>query len=394
MTDAWAVVVAAGKGERSGLTYNKVFHPLNGKNVLSLCLKRLIQSRSFRGIVLVLAEADLERYDAVKGTDAVFSRVDAVVIGGLTRQQSVLNGLKAVPESVEIVAVHDAARPFTSPELIRATVESARLYGSGVAAAVLTDTIKVLDGRGYAKDTLKRSELRAVQTPQTFRLSELLSAYQQAEREGFSATDDAQIIEKYIGPVRLVENAHGARNIKLTLAEDLNMFSRPYPKARVGYGYDAHRFTEGRKLVLCGVAVPFEQGLLGHSDADVAAHALMDALLGAVGKGDIGRHFPDSDSEYAGISSMLLLKRVRDMLLNEGFTISNADVTIVAQKPRLLPYIDRMVDALADVLAVDRDLINIKATTTEQMGFTGRMEGISASAVALIVREGDSIDSD
>lgn len=375
---AWAVVVAAGRGERLGLPYNKVFHPLAGETVLSRCLSMLLESKCFGGIVLVLAPGDMDRYRPIEGVSAVAS-------GGDTRQESVKNGLLQIPDACEVVAVHDAARPFASPALIRAVVSSAERFGSGVAAKKVTDTIKQVDERGLSVHTPDRARLRAVQTPQAFSFQALREAYAAAGRDGFLATDDAQLYEKYIGPVHLVEHADSAQNIKLTTMEDLDMMNlRLSGEPRIGYGYDAHRFEPGRKLVLCGIEVPSDQGLLGHSDADVATHALMDALLGAIGQGDIGRHFPDSDPAYKGISSLVMLEKVVKLLDERGCMVVNVDVTIVAQGPKLAPYMQMMRTALARVLRADESRVNVKATTTEHMGFTGRMEGISASAVALV----------
>ena len=232
-----------------------------------------------------------------------------------------------------------------------------------------------------------------MQTPQGALFFSLLRAYEICEKEGVSATDDAFVLAHAGFPVYLTP---GSRfNLKLTTKEDLAMAEAilqtrasernpEIPPLRVGQGYDVHQLCEGRKLILCGVEVPWEKGLLGHSDADVALHALMDALLGAAGLGDIGRHFPDTDEQYRGIDSMLLLREVMKRLKEAGFRPINADVTIVAQRPKLAPFIPRMAENLADALELPLSCINVKATTTEKLGFEGRMEGISAQAVCLI----------
>ena len=375
----WAVVVAGGRGARAGLGQNKVFFAWKGRSVLSRCLDALERSGALDGAVLVLGAEDFEQYDALCAREGASPLVKRVVAGGDCRRRSVRNGLAALPEDVQIVAVHDAARPFVSPEAVRETVLSAREWGSGVISTPVTDTIKRVGPDG-AVETLDRSQLRAVQTPQTFDCAKLKAAHERAEAEGFDATDDAALFEHYYGSVRLVTAPGAEANIKLTNPADFEKLSRP--AMRIGSGYDAHRLAEGRKLILCGVDVPHTRGLDGHSDADVAVHALMDALLGALGQGDIGRHFPDSDPAYKGISSMLLLKQVMKIVREHGYGVANADVTIVAQKPKLAAYIPAMRENLARALGTDA--VNVKATTTERMGFEGEELGISAQAVALL----------
>ncbi len=375
----WAVVVAGGRGARAGLGRNKVFFAWKGRSVLSRCLDALERSGALDGAVLVLGAEDFEQYDALCAREGASPLVKRVVAGGDCRRRSVRSGLAALPEEVEIVAVHDAARPFVSPEAVRETVQSARKWGSGVISTPVTDTIKRVGPDG-AVETLDRSQLRAVQTPQTFDCAKLKAAHERAEAEGFDATDDAALFEHYYGSVRLVTAPGAEANIKLTNPADFEKLSRP--AMRIGSGYDAHRLAEGRKLILCGIDVPHTRGLDGHSDADVAVHALMDALLGALGEGDIGRHFPDSDPAYKGISSMLLLEQVMKIVREHGYGVANADVTIVAQKPKLAAYIPAMRENLARALGTDA--VNVKATTTERMGFEGEELGISAQAVALL----------
>ena len=375
----WAVVVAGGRGARAGLGRNKVFFAWKGRSVLSRCLDALERSGALDGAVLVLGAEDFEQYDALCAREGASPLVKRVVAGGDCRRRSVRSGLAALPEEVVIAAVHDAARPFVSPEAVRETVQSARKWGSGVISTPVTDTIKRVGPDG-AVETLDRAQLRAVQTPQTFDCAKLKAAHERAEAEGFDATDDAALFEHYYGSVRLVTAPGAEANIKLTNPADFEKLSRP--AMRIGSGYDAHRLAKGRKLILCGVDVPHTRGLDGHSDADVAVHALMDALLGALGEGDIGRHFPDSDPAYEGISSMLLLEQVMKIVREHGCGVANVDVTIVAQKPKLAAYIPTMRENLARALGTDA--VNVKATTTERMGFEGEELGISAQAVALL----------
>ena len=375
----WCVVVAAGKGVRAGLGMNKVYAKLEGRSVLSRCLDALAVSEAFDGIVLVISEEDEALYRELCATEGAQPLVRHVVYGGDCRRRSVRNGVMMVPEDAEIVAVHDAARPFVSPEVIHETIDSARYWGSGVISTPVTDTIKRMCPDGTV-DTLARDELRAVQTPQAFNSTRLRTVHERAELENLEVTDDAALFEHYYGTVRLVTAPGAEANRKLTTKADFQKYSRP--AMRIGSGYDAHRLAEGRKLILCGVEVPHTRGLDGHSDADVAVHALMDALLGALGEGDIGRHFPDSDPQYKGISSMLLLEHVMEIVRERGYCVANADVTIVAQKPKLAAYIPQMRENLAAALGVEA--VNVKATTTERMGFEGEEIGISAQAVALL----------
>ena len=380
---AWAVIVAAGRGERAGLGRNKVFYEYGGRSVLSRCLDAFAASGLVQGIALVLSPADRSAYSELCEREGACPLVKAVVDGGATRRDSVYNGLTALPEDADLVAVHDAARPFVTREIIEATLQSAAQYGSVVSSTPVVDTIKLLDPDGRVT-TPDRSRLRAVQTPQSFDTKKLLAAHRRAKVEDLPVTDDAMLFEHYYGDLRLVTAPGAERNRKLTTREDFEALSAP--DLRIGQGYDAHRLKAGRALVLCGVEVPHERGLDGHSDADVAVHALMDALLGALGEGDIGRWFPDSDPAYKGISSMKLLDRVMAAVHERGFRVSNADVTIVAQRPRLSPYIPQMRQNLAAALSLPPERVNVKATTTERMGFEGEETGISAQAVCLITR--------
>ena len=376
----WAVVVAAGKGERSGLEQNKVFFSWRGETVLGRSLDALESSGVLDGIVLVISESDRDLYEQMVRREGAHPLVKQIAFGGETRRDSVYNGLRALPEDAEIVAVHDAARPFVTAEIVRATVESAREYGSGVIATPVTDTIKQIHPDGSVS-TLDRSALRAVQTPQTFHAKDLIAAHERAQKDDLPATDDAALYEHYYGSVRLVTVPGAEANVKLTNPQD---FRDTQCAMRIGSGYDAHRLKEGRRLVLCGVEIPHDRGLDGHSDADVAVHALMDALLGALGEGDIGRHFPDSDPKYKGISSMKLLENVMQIVGDRGYAVGNADVTIVAQKPKLASFMNQMRENL--IAALECPNVNVKATTTERMGFEGEEIGISAQAVALLTR--------
>ncbi len=391
----WAVLVAGGKGARMGLLENKAFAPLAGVPMLVRSLRALLGSGVVDGVTLVCGAGERQRVEGMLAAHGL-SGAACIAEGGADRQASVFHGLQAVPEQAEFVLVHDAARPLVTRAVIRATLEGAKAHGSGVAAVPVKDTIKRVDARGVAKETPARDALRAVQTPQTFAVPLLRAAHARALDSGLRATDDAALVEALGEEVWLVEG--DVENIKVTTPEDIAVAeallarrgegaaARALP-FRVGHGYDVHRLVEERALILCGVRVPFERGLLGHSDADVAAHALSDALLGAAGLGDIGRHFPDTDPAYKGADSMRLLAEVAGKVAALGYAVGNVDVTIAAQRPKLKDFIPPMVENVARTLGIAPEAVNVKATTTEGLGFEGEGLGISAQAVALLVRK-------
>lgn len=371
----YALIMAAGSGTRMGLSQNKVLLSLAGKSILQHTVEKF--AGLVEGIVIVARREDIPAVSALS--------LDAhIVVGGDTRQRSVLQGLRALPEDAGIVLVHDAARPLVTREVIDRCIASAATYGSGVAGVRVKDTIKCVGEDGIILETPQRECLIAAQTPQAFSAHALREAIERLEAAGITATDDAGAMEAAGEPVHIVPG--DPKNIKLTEPGDVRFAEWLLgPRVtRMGYGYDAHKLVPGRPLVLCGVQVPHEKGLLGHSDADVALHALMDALLGAAALGDIGTHFPDSDNAYRGISSLLLLGRVAELLRAGGYATCNVDVTIVAQRPKIKPYRERMIRTVAEALGVPEGCVSIKATTTEGMGFEGQEIGISAHAVATI----------
>ena len=380
----FAVLAAGGSGSRMKAGKNKIFLPAGEVSVLARSL------RLFEGLVsgaVVVCRPEEEARVRAEAVSAGISFPLSCAPGGDTRQRSVLNGLLALSaDPDDTVLVHDAARCLTPRSVIRAVIASCESSGSGVAAVPAVNTMKYADREGRVLRTADRTDLYEIQTPQGFRFGPLLSAYERAEREGFFATDDASVMEHTGLPVRLVPGSK--TNLKITEKEDLVMMNallQPSPSAfRVGMGYDVHRLVENRKLILCGVEVPHTLGLLGHSDADVALHALMDAMLGAAALGDIGRHFPDSSDAYKDISSLVLLREVAGKIRAAGFELVNADITIAAQKPKLAPLIPSMTAKVCETLGCAPSQINIKATTTEHLGFEGREEGISAQAVCML----------
>ena len=270
--------------------------------------------------------------------------------------------------------------------LIERVIHSVETCGTGIPGIPASSTFKICNADHLVVHTPDRTNLYEIQTPQGFTAGTLLPVALNAFRDGIECTDDAGLLEHYHIPVKVVPGSPD--NIKLTEPQDIarakSIIQGVAHTMRVGMGYDVHRLVEGRKLILCGVEIPFESGLLGHSDADVALHALMDAMLGACALGDIGKHFPDTDDRYKGISSVHLLQETVRIIRDAGYKAANADVTIVAQKPKLLPYIPQMISNIASVLNLPEDRINVKATTTEKLGFEGRMEGISSYAVCTV----------
>lgn len=383
-----AVIAAGGAGLRLGGPTPKQFLEFGGKTVLRHSLDLFLDFPEIEQVAVVLPAADFEGYSRTLSSGERERLI--VVPGGDSRQESVLNGLEALdPERVEIVAIHDAARPLTSPGVIR---ETFRLAGSGIGAAAcapMRDTVKRAEGE-LITATVPREDLWLAQTPQTFPLGEILRAHRMARDEGFEGTDDAALFERLGREVRLVRSDAG--NLKITEPGDLAFaeyrlgMTEKNMEMRVGQGYDIHPLAAGRRLVLGGVEIPHGKGLVGHSDADVLAHAITDALLGALALGDLGRHFPDTDESFKDADSLLLVARAAGLVAGRGFRVVNVDATVIAEKPRIAPHVPGMCANIASVLGVEPGRVSIKATTHERLGSLGRGEGIAASAVAMICR--------
>lgn len=373
------ILLAAGEGHRMGAGKNKVFLKVDNQSVIRKSAEAFLQY--IDRLIVVYHDGELEQIrQELKGYPTDHEIL--YVAGGKTRQDSVLHALNAFPyEEDDIVLIHDAARCMVDAGTIERALISAKNRGSGLPCLPMTDTVKVSSDGMTVQSTPARSTLFRAQTPQCFRWPLIRDAYKQAEEDHFTGTDDASLVEYIGGDVFMTEGS--SSNIKLTSPEDLQSIQNQY-SFRVGHGYDVHRLTENRKLILCGVEVPHTLGLLGHSDADVAVHALMDAILGALGLCDIGHFFPDTDQQYKDISSMILLNRVMEKVHEKEAEIINCDITIVAQKPKLAPYIPAMRQVVASALNCQDSNVNIKATTTERLGFEGNEEGISAQAVCLL----------
>ncbi len=375
------IVLAAGAGRRMGYSDNKVCMPLGHYTVLQWNLLHMKQWEGLEEVILVVA--DRERpYIEEQVEDMQVPWTVKYAIGGAERQDSVASGLSQVSNAVDIVLVHDGARPLATKDLARRVIEGAKEYGAVVPAIPVVDTIKRVDSAGVVKETLVRSELYAMQTPQGFQRSVLLEAHAYAKEHGYQGTDDVSLVEFQGRSVHIVEGDR--KNIKLTVPEDVAMAKKYLgveQMMRIGYGYDIHRFAEGRPCILGGVFIDSPIGPDGHSDADVLIHALMDAMLGAAGMRDIGYYFPPEDDAFKGISSRLLLEKVVQLLKDSNFGIYNADIMVIAEAPKLKPHIEEMKENLSVDLGIPLSRISIKATTNEGLGALGRTEGIAAQAV-------------
>ena len=374
-----ALIVAAGTSSRMGT--DKMLLPLLGKSVILHTIEKFLKCEEIDEIIVVASKNNI---NIIKEETARFtSEKISVTEGGETRGESVLNGLKVTKG--KYVLIHDGARPLVSAEIIKSVIEGVLEFGAAAPGCAPKDTVKKVNGT-FIAETLPRNELVNIQTPQGFIKEEIEKAY---ALYGLCETDDCALAEKSGRRVKIVNGSY--ENIKITTPSDILIAESILNKERsalmrIGTGFDTHRLEEGRKLIIGGVNIPFEKGLLGHSDADVLIHAIIDSLLGAAALGDIGSHFPDSDEKYKGISSITLLEKTGELLYENGCRILNIDSTIIAQSPKMAPYILKMRENISSSLKIDVDAVSVKAKTNEHMGFTGRGEGIEARATALITK--------
>jgi 2-C-methyl-D-erythritol 4-phosphate cytidylyltransferase/2-C-methyl-D-erythritol 2,4-cyclodiphosphate synthase len=381
--DCIALIVAAGKGARLGGDVPKQYRKIAGKSVLRLAIERTLATGRFGAVGVVIAEGDQDLYqEATHGLPLL-----PPVIGGDTRRQSVLNGLEALaPRQPHLVSIQDAARPLVEADLVAQLFAAAEANGGAVAALRVVDTLK--RGGAVIDATIARDALWQAQTPQVFGFGEILAAHRQAAAlpppERDALTDDAQVAERAGIQVALLPGS--VDNFKITTEADLHRLERLLQQSeiRIGTGFDVHAFGEGDHVMLCGVAVAHERGLTGHSDADVGLHALTDALLGAIGLGDIGQHFPPGDPQWRGAASRLFVEHAAAELRKRGGRVVNVDVTLICERPKIGPHREAMIGAIAAMLAIDPGRVSVKATTTERLGFTGRSEGIAAQAAVSV----------
>lgn len=387
-----AVIVAAGRGERAGLGEGpKQYRRLGSQTIISQTLRRFLDHPAIGRIVVVIHADDTELF--ASATDDLASQV-MTVTGGGTRQESVLLGLRALAENPPTaVLIHDAVRPFVDADLIDRVVDGITFDCGSLPALPVVETLKHGTDDGHVSHTVDRARLFSAQTPQGFPFGVILSAHEKAHESGDREfTDDAAIAEWAGIRVKLVSG--DAKNIKLTWARDIEMAQQSatyssFPDVRTGNGYDVHCFEPGDHVTLCGVDIPHDKSLKGHSDADVGLHALTDALLATCGAGDIGTHFPPSDPQWRGAASRIFVEHAAQIVRERGGRIANVDVTIISEAPRIGPHRSAMTAAIAAMLGISNDRISIKATTNEKLGFIGREEGIAAIATANVIYPGE-----
>ena len=380
MTATCALIVAAGRGTRFGGDLPKQYLPLGGATVLRHAVNAFAAHPRIAGVLVAIRPEDRALFDrAVAGLSVL-----PPVPGGAERQDSVRLGLEALAvHKPERVLIHDGARPFPDAALIGRVIEGLDEAPAAVPGLRLGDTVKRVE-EGRIRETVDRSQLWRAQTPQGFHFDAILAAHRQMT--GHVLTDDAAVAEA-AGLMPLIV-AGSEENLKVTTAEDLAAAERHLAArqgdVRVGQGFDVHPFGPGDHVMVCGVAIPHEVAPVGHSDADVGLHALTDAVLGAIGAGDIGMHFPPSDPRWRGASSDRFLAYAATLVRERGGAIAAVDITIICERPKIAPYRDRMIDRVAEILAISPGRVSVKATTTERLGFTGRGEGIAAQAVATV----------
>jgi 2-C-methyl-D-erythritol 4-phosphate cytidylyltransferase/2-C-methyl-D-erythritol 2,4-cyclodiphosphate synthase len=408
-----AIIAAGGRGQRFGAAEPKQLLTVGGRPILERSVSAFLAHPNVDEVVIALPQELVENPPAYLRAAA---KPLHLVAGGARRQDSVTNGFRAAATASDVIVIHDAARPFASADLIARTIAAAAECGAALAALPARDTVKQghmspADNTTWVvAETLPRESIFLAQTPQAFRRDVLHAALAIAERDAVDATDEATLAERAGHQVRLVEGE--ASNIKITTPEDLSIaeaiasatdrLARPFPPSlpdarelrrasalpartgRAGTGYDLHRLVSGRPLVLGGVTIASDRGALGHSDADVVCHAITDAILGAAGFGDIGRHFPDSDPRWKDASSLDLLARAAQMVSAEGFEIGNVDVTVVLETPKIGDHVDAMRQAVATSIGIDAARVSIKGKTNEGVDAIGRGEAIAAHAIALI----------
>ncbi|MFZ5693403.1 MAG: bifunctional 2-C-methyl-D-erythritol 4-phosphate cytidylyltransferase/2-C-methyl-D-erythritol 2,4-cyclodiphosphate synthase [Pseudomonadota bacterium] len=384
MSDWSAVIVAAGRGRRSGDGIPKQYRPVAGISALRRSLALLSGPCPPAQLQVVIHPDDHELYsEATEGLE-----LPPPVAGGETRQASVLAGLEALePKRPGFVLVHDAARPFASPALIARAIDAARRTGAAIPALRVTDTVKTVSPDGTIVGTADRDTLRIVQTPQAFAFAPLIAAHRKAAQAGRSDfTDDAALMEWAGHAVSTFDGESG--NFKLTTPDDFmraeTMLQDRLSDIRTGMGFDVHSFGPGDHVTLGGLRIPHDHGLSGHSDADVVLHAIVDAILGALADGDIGAHFPPSDPQWKGATSDRFVKFAIDRLAKRGGVIAHLDITVVSEAPKIGPHRDAMRESIAKIAGITPDRVGVKATTNEAMGFIGRREGMVAYATATI----------
>jgi 2-C-methyl-D-erythritol 4-phosphate cytidylyltransferase/2-C-methyl-D-erythritol 2,4-cyclodiphosphate synthase len=381
------IVVAAGRGARLGGAIPKQYLACAGRPLICHAIEALTLAHEFAAATVVIHPDDRDLYDAAIAhlAPGAVRALTAPVFGGATRQRSVCNGLEAQANAgPEIVLIHDGARPFASRELVARAIEAARRHGAAVPATPMTDTVKQVDREGRIVASPERASLRAVQTPQAFRFDLILAAHRTSARTDL--TDDAAVAEAAGHPVFVFDG--DSDNVKVTTMPDLReaeaRLTSNATEVRVGQGFDVHAFAPGDGVWLGGVLIPHDKKLEGHSDADVALHAIADAIYGALGEGDIGSHFPPSEARWRGADSSIFLAHATERVRARGGVVAHIDVTLICEAPKIGPYREAMRTRIAEIAGIAVGRTGVKATTSEGLGFTGRREGIACLAMATI----------
>ncbi len=392
---AAVVIVAAGRGERAGTAEGpKQYRPVGGRPVVTHTLEAFLRHPRIGRIVVAIHPDDEELFSAA-ASGLGEGRI-VTIHGGPTRQESTRLALLALREEApEVVLIHDGVRPFVDPELIDRTIDAIDARQGALPSMQVAETLKRMNGDGNVGETVPRAGLYAAQTPQGFPYRSILEAHEKALQLGKNDfTDDSAVAEWADIPVRIVTGSPD--NVKLTWARDMVLadqrlgYGRPsFPDVRTGNGYDVHSFEPGNSVTLCGVEIPHHKKLSGHSDADVALHALTDALLATCGAGDIGTHFPPSDPQWKGAASRIFLEHAVAIVRSQGGRIANVDITLICEAPRVGPHREAMTQALSEMVGVAGSRVSVKATTNERLGFVGREEGIAAIATASVVFPGE-----
>ncbi len=384
-----AIIVAAGRGARAGTGGPKQYRLLAGETVLARTVRAFLDHPQIDAVRVIIHSDDFDLYTDAAAHLLSHRKLLTPVKGGKERQDSVRFGLESLAkEAPSLVLIHDAARPFIDAGAISRVIDAARRNGGAIAALPVFDTLKKSDGGEHPSidDTVSREGLWRAQTPQGFHYDAILAAHRAAAGEAL--TDDAAVAERAGIKVSLVPGSPD--NMKITQAEDFGMAEillgrkKAMMEFRSGHGFDVHEFEPGDAVILCGVSIPHDRKLKGHSDADAGIHALTDAILGAIGEGDIGDHFPPSDKKWKGAPSRIFLEKARDLVAEKGGSITHCDVTLICEAPKIGPHRAKMRSSLSEILDIGIGRISVKATTTEQLGFTGRREGIAALATATV----------
>ena len=367
------ILACAGKGSRVGYDKNKLLVKVNGTTCLERTLKAFVDSKLINDYIVTSSPEDFDEITALVGKTAT------VVLGGSTRTESIKNALRKAQDG--IVLIHDGARPFVDKRIIQECIESVNNFGSAITAYPSRDTV-IRGEDGIITDYLGKNDLYSVQTPQAFFVNDIKKAYDLAGDKVFN--DDGEVYKQFIGQPHIING--NSDNIKITFRDDMNLLDNDRD-CRLGVGFDSHRLVENRKLILGGIEIPHDKGLLGHSDADVLAHAIMDAILSALAMRDIGYHFSDKDPQYKDADSMKLLDKVLLMVEQSGYRVKSVSATIMAEKPKLLKHIPTITENLSKALSISPDCVGLTATTLEGLGFVGREEGICVHATAVVVKK-------